>query len=380
MKKDFSRYPSKRAPLPSPLQVGSILLLLIALAVLLSLDRCKRSREAEEPTPAAVAETIEMPAAEAAPALRGMGLPSPQPYLFEPGWEKGVQPTVSGRPESGLYGSSRTGSKGLSSFHEGVDIAVVSRDARGTPTDPVMAVADGRVAYVNRVAGNSNYGIFVVMFHSDPAGVIYTLYAHLASVENAVMPGRDALKGAKLGTLGHTPSSTIPLDRAHVHFEVGLLANDHFPEWAVKAGLKDPHGNFNGRNLLGVDPLGVLADSARDPDFSMLKHLQGLPPAFSILARGRGRMPDYFRRHPALWTDAEPPGPAIVWVCTEGGVPIAGRNATAEETARLGSASAAVLSVDEAALGRNGRHLVVRRGEGWQLGQNGESWLGLLMF
>jgi murein DD-endopeptidase MepM/ murein hydrolase activator NlpD len=382
MKRNFPDSSSKHTLAPSPLQVGIILLLLIALVVLLSLDRCKPRREPDgaEPAPAAAGALGELPSEEAPPALRGMALPSPQQNLFEPGWEKGVQPTVSGRPESGLYGSSRTGSKGLASFHEGVDIAAVARDARGKPTDPVTAVSDGRVAYVNRVAGNSNYGIFVVLFHSDPAGVIYTLYAHLASVEAGVVVGREVSKGALLGILGHTPSATIPLDRAHLHFEVGLLANDRFPAWAVKAGLKDPHGNFNGRNLLGVDPLGVLADSAREPDFSMLKHLQSLPPAFSIVARGRGGMPDYFRRHPALWADAAPPGPALVWTCTNGGVPISGRNATAEEAARLGGGKAAVLSVDEEALGRNGRHLVVRRSAGWQLGQNGESWLGLLMF
>ena len=43
-------------------------------------------------------------------------------------------------------------------------------------------------------------------------------------------------------------------------------------------------------------------------------------------------------------------------------------------------AECAVLGVDDAALGRNGRHLVVNRGQGWVLGRNGESWLNLLLF
>jgi hypothetical protein len=123
----------------------------------------------------------------------------------------------------------------------------------------------------------------------------------------------------------------------------------------------------------------VLSESNRDPDFSLLTHLRGLPVAFTVVARSRGRLPDYFRRHPALW-NGEPSAKAFVLTCTEGGVPISGRPANDEETARLGRADSAVLSVDEAALGRNGRHLVVKRSGGWQIGQNGESWLDLLLF
>ncbi len=309
-----------------------------------------------------------------------MAFPSPQQNLFEPGWEKGVQPTVSGKPESGLYGSSRTGSKGLASFHEGVDIAAVTRDSRGNPTDPVMAVADGRVAYVNRTAGNSNYGQYVILLHADPAGEVYTLYAHLAVIDPAVVPGTTLARGARLGTVGHTPASSIPLDRAHLHFEIGLTANARFAQWARRAGLKDPHGEFNGRNLLGLDPLPVMAQSIRDPGFSLLAHLQKLPVAFTLIVKSRGRLPDYFRRHPALWTDPTEDGKAFVFACTEGGIPVSGRNARPDELAQLGRKNEAVLAVDENVLGRNGRHLVVKRGSNWVLGQNGETWLDLLMY
>lgn len=380
MRTNFDRLPSRPTqPGPPPLLIGAILLLLLA-ALFLGLDRWhRRHATAETATPEEPGLQAGQPVEMAGPALRGMSLPSPQQNLFEPGWQRGVQPTVSGKPESGLYGSSRTGNSGLASFHEGVDIAVVSRDARGNPTDPAVAVGDGQVAYVNRSIGDSNYGLYVVLFHPDPAGVIYSLYAHLAAIEPALAPGVNVARGARLGTVGHTPSAIIPLDRAHLHFEIGLLASDRFPQWAKLAGMKDPHGNFNGRNLLGVDPLGVIAESQRNPDFSMLAYLQALPPAFSVIARSRGRMPDYFRRHPALWNGAAD-GRAFVITCSEGGVPLSGRVASDEETARLGRASGAVLAVNEAVLGRNGRHLVVKRADGWQLGQNGESWLDVLMF
>ncbi len=372
-----SRSSSRRPSGYSPIFIGSVLVVLIAAAVLLGLDRLKISRSATEPKPAEVAPG---PDAEAIPALLNMQLPSPQQNLIGPGWEKGVQPTVSGKPESALYGSSRTGSKGLASFHEGVDIATVSRDAKGNPTDPAFAVADGRVAYVNRSAGNSNYGQYVILLHPDPVGDVYTLYAHLAAIEPAVSPGVTVPRGTRLGTVGHTPASIIPLARAHLHFEIGLVANDRFSQWAKFKGLKDPHGDFNGGNLLGVDPLPVMAQSVQDPAFSMLSHLQQLPVAFTVMARSRGRMPDYFRRHPALWIDPTADGKAFVIACSEGGVPLSGRNAQPDELARLGRANEMVLAVDEHVLGRNGRHLVVRRGQDWTLGRNGESWLDLLMY
>lgn len=359
----------------SPLLIGTALAALLLAAGLLLLDRRK---PAAEPNPA---ETAAAPApVETPPALRGMIVPSPQQNLFGPGWEKGIQPTASGKPESGLYGSSRTGSKGLASFHEGVDIAVVARDARGAPTDPVVAVADGRVAYANRSTGDSNYGNYVVLFHDDPAGEIYTLYAHLAAIEPAVTAGAAVARGARLGTVGHTPSSIIPRDRAHLHFEIGLLANARFAQWAKLTGLKDPHGDFNGRNLLGLDPILVMAQCAQDPAFSLLAHLQQRPVAFTLIVKSRGRLPDYFKRHPALWTDPGPEGAFFVIASTEGGVPVSGRHATPEEIARLGRADRMVLAVDDAVLGRNGRHLVVKRGSEWVLGQNGETWLDLLMY
>jgi murein DD-endopeptidase MepM/ murein hydrolase activator NlpD len=361
----------------SPFLIGAMLTVLLGAVFLLVLDRRKPAPLLGEPKPADVANT---PAAEAVPALRNMLFPSPQQNLFGPGWEKGIQPTVSGKPESGLYGSSRTGSKGLASFHEGVDIAAVARDAKGNPTDPAAAVADGRVAYANRTAGNSNYGLYVILIHADPAGDIYTLYAHLAAIDPSVTPGATVTRGARLGTVGNTPASIIPRDRAHLHFEIGLLANDRFSQWAKGSGLKDPHGEYNGRNLLGVDPIPALAQSSRDPAFTMLVHLQKLPVAFTVIARSRGRLPDYFRRHPALWTDSASDGKAFALACTEAGVPISGRMATPEETARLGRANGLVASVDETVLGRNGRHLVVRRKQGWELGQNGDAWLDLLMY
>jgi hypothetical protein len=48
----------------------------------------------------------------------------------------------------------------------GLDIRCLRRDRRGEPTDPVMATADGSVAYVNRRTGLSNYGNYLILKHS----------------------------------------------------------------------------------------------------------------------------------------------------------------------------------------------------------------------
>src|ERR1051325_1405044 len=43
-------------------------------------------------------------------------------------------------------------------FHEGIDIRCLHRDSRGEPLDEVRAIADGKVVYVNPVAGRPYFG------------------------------------------------------------------------------------------------------------------------------------------------------------------------------------------------------------------------------
>jgi hypothetical protein len=74
-------------------------------------------------------------------------------------WEQGrdysawVQPTVSGEPESGLFGCVRSSG---SQFHEGLDIRAIGHDRRGEATDTITAAMDGIVRHVNTSPGNSN--------------------------------------------------------------------------------------------------------------------------------------------------------------------------------------------------------------------------------
>lgn len=292
------------------------------------------------------------------------------------------QPTAAGSPESALFGSVRTSSSGghlYPQFHEGIDIAALRRSEKGVPLDEVRAVAAGVVGYVNRQPGNSNYGNYVVLLHDDPMGEVYTLYAHLSVIAPEVAAGRQVGPGSVLGLLGHTPVGTIPMARAHVHFEVGVVANARFREWFSRQRLKPDHGLFNGLNLYGVNPLDFFRsrDEAGRIDFPHL--LSSVPVAFRLVLPASHAL-DYFRRYPALWRGAPFTGGLMVLDCSEDGVVLSGRLPTPEEMQRSDSRRAAVLMADPTVLGRNGCRLVVNERGRWRLGEKGARWLEILTY
>ncbi|MCX6994106.1 MAG: M23 family metallopeptidase [Kiritimatiellaeota bacterium] len=292
------------------------------------------------------------------------------------------QPAASGRPESALFGSVRTANygKGLAaSFHEGVDIAAGQRDAAGRPQDAVYAVANGTVGYVNTKAGNSNYGKYVVLIHACPSGMVYTLYAHLAALSPGVIRGQFVKAGDVLGLIGHTANPPIPLSRAHLHFEIGLILNARFSQWYRAQKFQHGHANFNGWNLVGVDPLAVFESQRQQPDFDFFQYLAALPTSFEVVLAAR-RKPDFFDRYPCLWEGAPYRGVGLQMAVSEDGLPLKGRNATEAERQLLGAHPSAILRVDPAALGRNGCHLVICRKGLWCLGREGEKWRDMLMY
>ena len=137
-------------------------------------------------------------------------------------------------------------------FHEGMDIRPMRRDARGEPIDEVRAVAAGKVVYVNRAAGTSNYGRYVVVEHRWGGCPYYS--STRISTRSRSRPGQTVRRGEKLAIMGHTGSG-VNRERAHVHVELNLLLNDHF-EGRYNAFFKnDPnyHGIYNGLNLAGLD-------------------------------------------------------------------------------------------------------------------------------
>lgn len=332
---------------------------------------------------AAAVHTVEPLLAEPAALPLRVGFPTAQTNLARTADETVYMPTASGRVESALYGSVRTQNAGgriLPSFHEGIDIAPLRRDRRGRALDPVLAVADGTVAYVNRSAGDSNYGTYIVLEHADPVGIIYTLYAHLSAADKKIREGVKVARGEVIGIMGNTPSSTVPVVRAHLHFEIGMIRNRRFESWASARKIDNRHGRLHGWNLTGVDPLTLYATTVPERVFSMLEYLNSLPAAFELLIRA-DRPLDYFSRYPALLQGEGPATGALVLAVSEGGVILRGRPATDTERRRLeaGRDSPVVLAADPAILGRNGMRLVVDRGGRWEMAGGGRQWLGILM-
>jgi murein DD-endopeptidase MepM/ murein hydrolase activator NlpD len=226
--------------------------------------------------------------------------PTPNPAFVEgkdsSAW---VQPTSSGREASGLYGCVRNGGN---RFHEAIDIATLERDARNRASDPVFAAMPGTVTHINRVAGHSSYGIYVVLTHEQGGLRFYTLYSHLARIAPGLEEGQRVREGEELGTLGTTAGGyRIPNDRAHLHFEVGLALNEHFQRWFDRQpfGSRNRHGTANGLNLRGIDPLRFY-ESVRDRESRGFADFLGQEEPAFLVRVAQPRTPDLLRRSPAL--------------------------------------------------------------------------------
>lgn len=338
----------------------------------------------EEPAPKvadAPPEPVRMPMATPPPPENLFTSPTPQRQWTAIEDPDVYMPTGSGRVVSAAFGSTRTDSRGRARFHEGVDIAPTAWQ-NGRALDSIFAVADGRIAYINRSAGNSSYGIYLVLDHPDPAGTLITLYAHLASVEDDLREGQSVRRGQVLGTMGHSSTMGIPRQRSHLHFEMGLRLHSRFRDLYRRQGRANPHGNDHGHNLFGFDPRRLLFDlEDQDPvPFSALASLQREVPAWRILLR-TDRRPDFFRQHPALWSSGgQTDFRGIVVDVLESGLPLWGRPAREEEMEALQGQSYQILGVNETVLGRNGRRHVLSRGSQWILGSVGEAWRTLLLY
>ena len=307
--------------------------------------------------------------------------PTPQTRLDESNNPAVFMPTESGKIESAWYGSTRTRKFGkffLPAFHEGVDIASTERDSKGLAKDPVFATADGRVGYISRVGGNSSYGIYVVLLHTDTIGEYYTLYAHLASVGADLKEGDAVLHGAEIGRIGNTSTLGIPVHRSHLHIEFGTLLNDRFSNWFRKEKLKPFHGNMHGYNLAGLNPMDLFPYMTNGQRFVFQQYITNCPVAFRLILPVVVK-PDYYCRYPSLWIGGDPSG-AIVIDVSESKVPLRARAATEEEAASIQKNKPRVLEVFPEILGRNGSRIIVEHDGSWTLGRNGEQWLEILLY
>lgn len=223
-----------------------------------------------------------------------------------------VQATASGRPISGLFGCVRNDGR---RFHEGIDIAPVARDRRGNALDQVYAVLPGVVGYIGSVAGNSGYGRYVVIEHTQADVAVYTLYAHLASIDKGLSVGQQVEPGTVLGIMGRSAGGyTIPVSQSHLHFEVGLRLSDNFQPWydAQKFGSPNRQGVYNGMNLSGMDPAHFWETVRAGQFHDFAEYMGALPTAFTLRIK-TAQVPDFVRRYPKLVDGVAPANGLAGW-------------------------------------------------------------------
>lgn len=213
-----------------------------------------------------------------------------------------IQPTISGKVESGTFGYVRNNQ---TKFHEGIDIKPKKRNKKGEAQDKVIAAMDGQIMYINTIGGNSGYGKYIVIVHKNGEPSIYTLYAHLSNIEPSIKVGKFVQGGTVLGVMGRTAvGSHIPKERAHLHFEMGLMVSNDFSKWYKDQKMDSPnrHGIWNGFNLIGFDPLDFYEKWRMGTICCVKDYFKQLPVAFSLRVTTR-KIPDFVTRYPSLVTE-----------------------------------------------------------------------------
>ena len=309
-------------------------------------------------------------------------LPTANHAIFEPGGqERYFVPTPGKTWITGTFGCVRSDGRQI---HEGLDIKCLQRDSRGEPSDPILATADGVVAYINNRPSLSNYGRYIVLRHKIEGMEIDSLYAHLAEVPASLKVGQSVRAGERIATMGRSSNTAerISPERAHVHFELNLFYSDNFGAWFKRhyPSERNDHGNFNGQNLVGIDArLILLAEHDQGPRFNLRDWIQNRPELCRVQVRATEF--SWLRRYPMLVQPAPlGPGQSIAGYDVAldfNGLPFALIPRTAAEM--KGRAKYRLLSVNEAEETKAPcRRLVTRRGGHWELASNAISLLDLL--
>lgn len=265
---------------------------------------------------------------------------------------------------SGAYGCVRNNGH---KFHEGLDLFPIERDSRGRAKDLVFAVMDGIVRHVNHTSSHSSYGKYIVLEHPSIKPALYSLYGHLAEIHNQIKPGATIGVASPIGKMGNTSSGyRIPLNRSHLHLEIGLRLSDMFQDWYKRRTFKTPnrHGNFSGFNLVGLNPLAFYDGYRKKSISSPLDFLKSMTVVTKIRVRS-SIVPDFVRRYPTLSRPLKPNESPNAWDASFAahGFPL--RIEPATGSTPLGESPYQVLSYDEVADSgsRKCRRIISRKGK-----------------
>ncbi len=210
-------------------------------------------------------------------------------------------------------------------FHEGLDLYPVKRDKRGKAEDSIFAITDGTVSHINSTAGYSAYGKYVVLEHKSLTPSLYSLYAHLDSINPNLTVGSKVPIAQVIGKMGNSSSGyRIPLNRSHLHFEIGLRLTNQFQNWYNKKRFssKNRHGNYSGFNLVGIDPIQFYSEYKKKSFATPRDFFRSLPPSVIVQVK-TSKTPDFVTRYPSLSTTKKS-GSSNGWKVTLGpyGIPL----------------------------------------------------------
>lgn len=309
--------------------------------------------------------------------------PTANHSLFEPGQEeKFFVGTIGKTWPSGCFGCVRSDGWQL---HEGLDIRCLQRDKRGEPTDPVLAAADGTVAYINAKPSLSNYGNYIVLRHEIDGLEIYTIYAHLREIAPGLKADLPVKANQTIATMGRTSNTRegISKDRAHVHFEIDLLVNERFAGWYKKnmPGSRNDHGMWNGQNMLGLDPRLLFLGERQPVKFKLLAFIRTQTELCRVVVRKTDfpwlkRYPELIRANPTATQEGVA---GYELALNYNGVPF---EVIPRANSELkGKSKFQLLSVNEVEYHKNPcRKLVSQRGARWELTTRGMNLLDLLTY
>ena len=108
--------------------------------------------------------------------------------------------------------------------------------------------------------------------------------------------------GDTIATMGRTSNTRqrIGLDRAHVHFEFDFILNEHYAAWhkAAIPGERNDHGDWNGKNLIGIDPRAILLAQHNARKFSLREFVSSQTELCRVLVHDTKF--SWLRRYPML--------------------------------------------------------------------------------
>lgn len=151
---------------------------------------------------------------------------------------------------NGAFGAERAGERPpeCASGHCGVDLGQVWGE-------PVYAVHDGWIDYVQRGPNDDHGGIYVRIAHRG--GTLFTWYFHLAAVPRGIQPGLAVTAGTMIGLLGDTG---VKHSSPHLHFAMSVRQSKNVeryldPEPLIAIWpLWNPSEDHAGGHLSTADP------------------------------------------------------------------------------------------------------------------------------